>query len=632
MKLDPIIDWLERGSLSSERREAFIEIIKRNPQLLIAVMMSLGFMCLYNTDGCDNTSDLVERRISEMKLGGKNVKEVDGIQSNIPVKVSRLSVVEKKRLNKIMPGFTKVSRDVLLNRDGKWWDLIREYNLENEVFFRMLGLMRKESNFRSNAVSHRGAKGLVQLMPYVKKEIVAKAKLDEDATYLSLTNDEKDVMIGYLHFEDRFGFVNSEFAKDGSYYEELWEELISDEYCFKNIVLDIFITGYNQGAGRTHRLLKYLIDLHKSGLIPKKLYVDGDEITNLRPEVIAYIHNRAYNVVVGKKEYHKLDSRFSSNNLKYGEDGRYYNQAVEYNALFIKDYILEGISDKVEAKSNHSKISKNLNRINDELYEIGSDDYKLVYNHDLEGHDEGLIKFDINQVKEESRRGIPQEFSDLYLEISSQVKEKTGEAPILNSSCRDKNGVDRTSDKKSFHKWCQAFDWKVAGIADKNIASYKSTLVEYAIDGRLYFKHENKNRNGEHIHVVFVSSENIEEARKDLQSLSPLYSTAHFKYSTPKKTKTVYKSFVIKDKLKHCKQESSYRKNKNKLKECVSLLEDSESSLKASGQSHSWRPPSVRKSVITSIAPNLKDKRVVPGKRYKIDGKSISVDKNLRIK
>lgn len=620
-------EFRESLGITSEKLKEFLDWFENvDPRIVIGVFMALGFFgSLAVCRGCeevDSNVGKIERKFKAVNQGGKDYSEQDKISLDVETRISPLSSRERFKLASLYQVYEGVANDVVENRKADFWEKIREHELGEFVFYRMLGLMRTESNFEWKARSSVGAQGGMQIMPKTRVKLEESFDLSKDKKYLSMDLVEKDIYLAYLHIEDEFNYVNERLSSDVKY-AEMWQEVVNDGEMFELVVMPLIFTGYNQGPERVLSMMKYLFDMHRFNILPEELYEDGKDITSLRSEVVDYLHDRAYLVVKKGKVFHGLDKSFKDENELFGPHGRAYAKKVKVNAHYVKEALFEGLSSKVEKLSDHGKISGKLDRYSDEVYSLGSSDYELVYGDDLHKLDKKLVNFDEAQVPEKERRGFPEEFKDVYLDIVREVREKTGKVPVLNSWCRDLKGVDRTSDKKSFHKVCQAFDWKVKGVNQTTINSYKATLTEYAMDGKLYFKHENKGRNGEHIHVILVQQENQEMVEKGFENLEP--SLKVYKSTKQNKTSSLISSggFVIKNKDLHCKKDNFYRKNKIKLKQCVSMLAESEKSIKQNKTGTYWKVPALRKSVITSVDPRLKSRHVKPGKSYKVNSKQI---------
>lgn len=62
----------------------------------------------------------------------------------------------------------------------RYGDLIRRHAIEYELDWRLvLAIIRQESSFRATAVSHKGAYGLMQLMPVTQMELIEKLGVPE---------------------------------------------------------------------------------------------------------------------------------------------------------------------------------------------------------------------------------------------------------------------------------------------------------------------------------------------------------------------------------------------------------------------------------------------------------------------
>ena len=603
-------------SFEEKKRELVEFVANLDKGLVLALFFAMfGVSSIICKDSCDSNLGKVERELGKLSQGGDDFHESEKISLAILTKISPLSTEEKHRLEVIMPKFYAGSDLILSSSKSDFWESVKKYDLNVELKELMFGLMRTESNINPNVKSSAGAEGLMQIMPGTRKFLERNHLGEMKYGYEALDGTGKDIFLGFLHLQETFEYVNQEIQKDEEK-NKLWVDCLGDKKCFKNVVIPILITGYNQGKGTSLKLLKYLFDLHSLEILPEVVYDEERDIKNLRLEVVDYLMDRTFQVAKKGKRFNKLDEVVSF--PSFGEHGRGYFKKVKRNSLFVREYLYEKYIDKVEAASDHNKIHDKLERLGgDRKYSIGSIHYPLLRVDDFHNLDRKLVVFDVGHVPEVDRRGIPSEYANIYLSIVRDVYMKIGIVPVINSWCRDESGVDKTKLKNSFHKNCMSFDWKVIGMDPSLVNSYKSTLTEYAMKGHLYFKHENPGRQGEHIHVVLVLPN---DKSKVIESMPTFY--------MPVSILKLVKSFSIENNPKiesksdfritkidyHCR----FYKNESpvKMEQCKELLKNAE--IIKDGDGFSWTIPNLKKEVIVSVDKRLDGIPTPVGKKVSI--------------
>ena len=100
-------------------------------------------------------------------------------------------------------------RKKILRKVKKYKDIVQKYSTLYKVDWRLaIAIIRRESNFNENAVSHMGAVGLMQIMPITEEDI----KRDIEYNYIN-ENPEENIAAGLLHLSkllNYFSYIQDE--------------------------------------------------------------------------------------------------------------------------------------------------------------------------------------------------------------------------------------------------------------------------------------------------------------------------------------------------------------------------------------------------------------------------------------
>lgn len=90
----------------------------------------------------------------------------------------------------------------------KYYDLVDKYSKKYQIDKNLVfALIREESNFNKNAVSKKGAVGLMQIMPSTAEFICEILNIDDN---VDLYDSETNVMLGVRYLKYLFSKFNSE--------------------------------------------------------------------------------------------------------------------------------------------------------------------------------------------------------------------------------------------------------------------------------------------------------------------------------------------------------------------------------------------------------------------------------------
>ena len=119
----------------------------------------------------------------------------------------------------------QVSLDPLTARSlNRYGSLIRKYSDRYDMDWKLvLAVIRQESRFRHNAVSHRGAYGLMQLMPETQEELTDKIGVNE------ATTPWNNIRAGVFHLRSLHRYFDEASGEDR---------------------LQLSLAAYNAGLGR----------------------------------------------------------------------------------------------------------------------------------------------------------------------------------------------------------------------------------------------------------------------------------------------------------------------------------------------------------------------------------------------
>lgn len=121
------------------------------------------------------------------------------IQNDSLVYKVEQKINEKKRIQEFAE--SHLSRD-FLEQTEKYFPIIRKYSKRYGIDWRLIiAQILKESRFKENAVSIKGAQGLMQIMPYTANEI------NKELDYEFITRDPREnITAGIYHLYKQMGY------------------------------------------------------------------------------------------------------------------------------------------------------------------------------------------------------------------------------------------------------------------------------------------------------------------------------------------------------------------------------------------------------------------------------------------
>lgn len=124
-----------------------------------------------------------------LSLGGsKELFSKESIVKEFPVKIGGSEVVNSERMVSFESSFEKKKGD-------RWLGIIREASEKYGVPLSLIrSVIQQESNFDPHAVSHKGARGLMQLMPQTARELGVENVFDPRENVLAGTRHLRSLM------------------------------------------------------------------------------------------------------------------------------------------------------------------------------------------------------------------------------------------------------------------------------------------------------------------------------------------------------------------------------------------------------------------------------------------------------
>jgi membrane-bound lytic murein transglycosylase F len=137
------------------------------------------------------------------------------LSSCMPKSESKVDVVlnenikDSLEIDSLDSGDIPKIRKRVLRKVKKYKDVIQKYSTLYRVDWRLaISIIRRESNFNENAISHMGAVGLMQIMPITEEDI----KRDIEYDYIN-HKPEENIAAGLLHLSkllDYYSYIQDE--------------------------------------------------------------------------------------------------------------------------------------------------------------------------------------------------------------------------------------------------------------------------------------------------------------------------------------------------------------------------------------------------------------------------------------
>ena len=139
--------------------------------------------------------------LASISIGCQNVSPVqhqDLTKDSLLVSVEK-KIEEKKRIREFQE---KYFTDEFYIKTKKYFPVIRKYSKRYGFDWRLImAQILKESKFRENAISHKGARGLMQIMPFTAREIT------EELDFEFITKDPREnISAGIYHLYKQLGY------------------------------------------------------------------------------------------------------------------------------------------------------------------------------------------------------------------------------------------------------------------------------------------------------------------------------------------------------------------------------------------------------------------------------------------
>jgi membrane-bound lytic murein transglycosylase MltF len=137
--------------------------------------------------------------ISGCKLSNHSKATTTEIGADSLISVVKEKIAEKKRIQKYKE--SRMSRDFFAKTE-EYFPVIRKYSKRYGLDWRLIiAQIMKESRFKENAVSHMGARGLMQIMPYTAVEITR--ELDYEYIF---RDPQENITAGIYHLYKQMGY------------------------------------------------------------------------------------------------------------------------------------------------------------------------------------------------------------------------------------------------------------------------------------------------------------------------------------------------------------------------------------------------------------------------------------------
>ena len=205
---DRLLDSLSSAHIYVSTREGFEMaralsqgefdmLICEKSEALLAVDILRNIACIYEYD---------EQVPISLVFDGRNTALADGFDAwlagyrDTKEYASLGSIYFEKGFGKQLPAINKPNR--VVGGISVWDDVIREVGLSEEVDWRLLSAIAyNESRFRTDVTSHRGAQGMMQIMPVVARQFKMEGRdLRDPRTSLTIASKlikSIDNMIGF---------------------------------------------------------------------------------------------------------------------------------------------------------------------------------------------------------------------------------------------------------------------------------------------------------------------------------------------------------------------------------------------------------------------------------------------------
>jgi len=152
---------------------------------VFALYISILVLALLFISGCDLSN---HGQIAAAETSG------DSLVSKVKQKIE-----EKKRIQEYKE--SRLSREFFAKTE-EYFPVIRKYSKRYGLDWRLIiAQIMKESRFKENAISHKGARGLMQIMPYTAVEITREL----DYEYI-LRDPEENITAGIYHLYKQLGY------------------------------------------------------------------------------------------------------------------------------------------------------------------------------------------------------------------------------------------------------------------------------------------------------------------------------------------------------------------------------------------------------------------------------------------
>ena len=137
--------------------------------------------------------------VSGCKLSTRNQATITKAGSDSLISVVKEKIEEKKRIQKYKE--SRLTRE-FFSKTEEYFPVIRKYSKRYGLDWRLIiAQIMKESRFKENAVSQKGARGLMQIMPYTAVEITR--ELDYEYIF---RDPQENITAGIYHLYKQLGY------------------------------------------------------------------------------------------------------------------------------------------------------------------------------------------------------------------------------------------------------------------------------------------------------------------------------------------------------------------------------------------------------------------------------------------